>query len=171
MTSLRVKRLCLDAMLLCVAMMLSYIEAILPLSLAIPLPGAKLGLANIAITLCFFAVSPLDAAIVSLCRVSLTALLFGNINSFIFSLFGAILAYFGMLFAKRFRSCFSFYGISVLCATLHNLGQCIAAVTVLGTPEIFTYLPFLLIFALVFGLINGAVITPLLKLKVFYENN
>lgn len=170
MTSLRVKRLCLDAMLLCVAMMLSYIEAILPLSLVIPLPGAKLGLANVAVTLCFFAVSPIDAAIVSLTRVCLTALLFGNLNSFLFSLFGAVLAYLGMIFAKRFRCHFSFYGISVLCAALHNLGQTIAAATVLGTPGIFTYLPVLLIFALIFGFITGAVITPLTKLKVFYEN-
>lgn len=167
MTSLRVKRLCIDALLLCVAMMLSYIEAILPLSLVIPLPGAKLGLANIAITLCFFTISPVDAAIVSFSRIFLTALLFGNVNSFFFSLAGASLAYIGMIFAKIFYRYFSFYGISVMCAALHNLGQCIAAMIILGSFGVITYLPVLLVLALVFGLITGAVITPLSKTKVF----
>ena len=167
MTSLRVKRLCLDAMLLCVAMMLSYIEAILPLSLILPLPGAKLGLANIAITLCFFMISPLDAGVVSFSRVCLTALLFGNVNSFFFSLAGAFLAYLGMIFAKALKKHFSFYGICVLCAALHNLGQCIAAMIILDAAGVISYLPLLLIFALIFGLITGAVITPLSKLKVF----
>ena len=73
MISSRVKRLTLDAMLLGVAMILSYLEAILPLSL--PLPGAKLGLCNVAIMLCFYAVSPIDALAVSLMRICLTALL------------------------------------------------------------------------------------------------
>lgn len=170
MTSSRVKRLCLDAMLLGIAMMLSYIEAILPVSLVIPLPGAKLGLANVAITLCFFSVSPLDAAALSFTRVCLVSLLFGNISSFLFSLSGAILAYMGMVVAKLFRAHFSFYGISVLSASLHNLGQCIAAAILLGTPTIFTYLPLMLIFALVFGLITGSVITPISKIKVFSQN-
>lgn len=170
MTSLRVKRLCLDAMLVGVAMMLSYLEAILPLGAVIPLPGAKLGLANIAITLCFFAVSPIDAAMVSLLRICLTSLLFGNINSLVFSLCGAFLAYMGMILAKALKKHFSFYGISVLCAALHNIGQCLAAIFMMGTPGIISYLPLLLIFALVFGLITGAIITPLSKLKVFTQN-
>ena len=167
MTSSRVKRLTLDAMLLCVAMMLSYIEAILPLSLIVTLPGAKLGLANVAVTLCFFAISPFDAAIVSFTRICLTALLFGNLNSFFFSLSGAVLAYFGMVISMILKKHFSFYGISVLSASLHNLGQCVAAAVILENPGIFSYLPLLLIFALIFGLITGAIITPLSKLRVF----
>lgn len=170
MTSSQVKRLTLDAMLLGVAMMLSYLEAVLPLSLIIPIPGARLGLANVAVTLCFFSVSPVDAAVVSLSRICLTSLLFGNIQSFLFSLFGAVLAYIGMWIARSFIKHFSFYGISVLSAALHNLGQCIAAVIVLGTPAVFTYLPVLLICALIFGLITGAMITPISRTKVFAHN-
>lgn len=170
MISLRVKRLTLDASLLGVAMMLSYLEAVLPLSLIIPIPGARLGLANVAVTLCFFSVSPIDAALVSLARVCLTALLFGNIQSFLFSLFGAVLAYIGMWAARCFIRHFSFYGISVLCAALHNLGQCAAAVIVLGTPAVFTYLPLLLVCAVIFGLITGAIIDPISKTKVFVHN-
>ncbi|MBE6573177.1 MAG: Gx transporter family protein [Ruminococcaceae bacterium] len=170
MTSSPVKRLSADAMLIGVAMMLSYLEAILPLSLIVPIPGAKLGLANVAVTLCFFKISPIDAAAVSLIRISLTALLFGNVQSLLFSLFGSVLAYIGMCIAKLFIKHLSFYGISVMCAALHNLGQCLAAMIVLGSPEILSYLPLLLICALFFGLITGAVITPISKIKVFTNN-
>ena len=164
MTSSRVKRLTLDAMLLGAAMMLSYLEAVLPLSLIIPLPGAKLGLCNVAIMLCFYAVSPTDALIVSLMRISLTSLLFGNVSSFAFSLFGGLLAYGGMWLARLFRDKVSYYGISVLCAALHNVGQCLAGAVLLRSFSIFSYLPLLLVFAVFFGLITGAVITPVTRL-------
>lgn len=167
MTSLRVKRLTLDAMLIAAAMLLSYLEAVLPLSLAIPLPGAKLGLCNVAIMLCFYAVSPVDALAVSLIRIALTSLLFGNISSFTFSLFGGLLAYGGMWLARTFGNRVSYYGISVLCAALHNVGQCIAGAMLLGGISIFSYLPLLLIFAVIFGLVTGAVITPVMRL---FEN-
>ncbi len=164
MTSSRVKRLTLDAMLLSVAMMLSYLEAVLPLSLIIPLPGAKPGLCNIAIMLCFYAVSPLDALIVSLMRICLTSLLFGNISSFVFSLFGGFLAYCGLYIARAFGNKVSYYGTSVLCAALHNIGQCLAGAMLLAGFSIFSYLPLLLVFAVFFGIITGAVITPMMRL-------
>lgn len=164
MTSSRVKRLTLDAMLLGAAMMLSYLEAVLPLSLLVPLPGAKLGLCNVAVMLCFYAVSPADALIVSLMRISLTSLLFGNVSSFVFSLFGGLLAYGGMWLARLFRDKVSCYGISVLCAALHNIGQCLAGAVLLRSPSIFSYLPLLLVFAVFFGLMTGAVITPVMRL-------
>lgn len=164
MTLSRVKRLSLDAMLLSAAMTLSYIEAVLPLSLIVPLPGAKLGLANVAVTLCFYMISPVDALIVSLTRVVLTSLLFGNISSFVFSLFGSLLAYGGMWLCRVLKDKVSFYGISVLCAALHNTGQCIAGALLLYSFSIFSYLPLLLVFAVIFGLVTGAVITPLMRL-------
>ncbi len=167
MTSLRVRRLCFDAMLLSVAMILSYIEAILPLSLMVPLPGAKLGLANVAVTLCFYLISPIDALIVSILRLSLTSLLFGNVTSFLFALSGGMLAYIGMWIARLLKDKVSYYGISVLCAALHNTGQCLAGALMLGSMSIFTYMPLLLVFAVIFGLVTGAVITPLAR---FFKN-
>ncbi len=164
MTSLRVKRLTLDAMLLGVAMMLSYLEAILPLSFIIPLPGAKLGLSNVAIMLCFYAVSPIDALIVSLMRIGLTSILFGNISSFAFSLIGGLLAYGGLWLARLFKDRVSFYGISVLCAALHNVGQCLCGAIILSGFSIFSYLPLLLVFSIIFGLVTGAVITSTMRL-------
>ncbi len=165
MTSLRVKRLSLDAMLLCVAMMLSYLEAILPLSFIIPLPGAKPGLANVAIMLCFYKLSPIDALFISTTRVFLSALLFGNISSLAFSVSGAILAYLGMWLCDFLGERVSYYGISVLCAALHNIGQMLAGALVLGSFSIISYLPLLLVFSVIFGLLTGTIITTLGKLR------
>ncbi len=160
---IKIKRLCLDAMLLGVALMLSYLEAILPLSLLIPLPGFKLGLCNIIITLAFVSVSPIDAAIISLCRILLVSTLFGNVSSFAFSLCGGILSYAGLWFlAKLLKKSFSMIGVSVGCAALHNIGQLLCASFLFGAEVIVGYLPVLLVAALVFGTITGVLLELIL---------
>ncbi len=152
----RTRRLCFDAMLLGISLLLSYLEAILPLTLWLPLPGFKLGLANILITLVFVAISPLDAGIVSLCRVCVMGMLFGNISSLIFSVCGALLSYLGLwLLARMGRKIFSMIGVSVGCAALHNIGQLLSAALWYGTDIILGYLPILLIAALIFGSVTG----------------
>ncbi len=159
-----IQRVCLDAMLLGISLLLSYLEAILPLTVWLPLPGFKLGLANILITLVFVTISPLDAAIVSICRISIMGILFGNAASFTFSLCGGLLSYLGLwLFAKALRRSFSMIGISIGCAALHNIGQLLAASLWFGADAVIGYLPFLLIASLIFGSITGGlleVITP-----------
>ena len=94
----------------------------------------------------------------------MTALLFGNISSFLFSLIGGLLAYGGLWLGRLLRNKVSYYGISVLCAALHNIGQCLAGAVLLSGISIFSYLPLLLVFAIVFGLVTGAVITPTMRL-------
>lgn len=159
----KTRRLCLDAMLLGIALLLSYLEAVLPLTVWLPLPGFKFGLANIMITLVFVTISPRDAALLSLCRISMMGLLFGNAASFSFSLCGALLSYAGLwLFAHIGRRYFGMVGISVGCAALHNIGQLFAAALWFGTEVIFGYLPMLLIAALLFGTITGILLTLIL---------
>ncbi len=152
----KLRRLCLNAMMLGVSMLLSYLEAILPLTVWIPLPGFKLGLANIVVTLVFAAVSPVDAAIVSLCRISVMGMLFGNVTGFLFSLGGGLLSYLGLwLLVKLGRRWFSMIGVSVGCAALHNLGQLMVAALLFETEVFLGYLPILLIAALIFGAVTG----------------
>ncbi len=159
----KIRRLCFDAMLLAMAMLLSYLEAILPLTFWLPIPGFKLGLANIVITVIFVIISPWDALLVSICRISLMALLFGNISGFIFSLCGGILSYIGLwLLAKAGGRIFSMVGVSVGCAALHNIGQLAAASLWFGTNVILGYLPILLIAALIFGTVTGILLHLLL---------
>ncbi len=149
-----IRRLCLNAMLLGLCLLLSYLEAILPLTVWLPLPGFKLGLSNIVVTLIFAAISPWDALLVSLCRIGLMGLLFGNLPSFSFALCGGLLSYLGLwLLCKRKH--FSMLGVSVGCAALHNIGQLLTAAVWFGSSVIFTYLPILLVAALLFGTLTG----------------
>ncbi len=158
----KVHRLCLDAMLLGVALLLSYLEAILPLAVWLPLPGFKLGLSNILVTLVFVVLTPLDAAIVSLCRIAIMGILFGNAVSFTFSLCGGLLAYAGLwLLAYLGRRWFGMIGVSVGCAALHNTGQLLAAVLWFGTGVILGYLPMLLLASVLFGGITGVLLALL----------
>ena len=161
--SMPLRRLCLDAMLLSAALLLSYLEVILPLTVWIPLPGFKLGLANIMVTFAFVAVSPRDAAVISLSRILLMGLLFGNAASLMFSLCGGLLSYAGLwLFVYAGKRIFSMIGVSVGCAALHNFGQLVAAAVVFGTGTILSYLPMLLVAALAYGTVTGVLLQLLL---------
>ncbi len=158
-----IRRLCLNAMLLGVTLLLSYLEAILPLTVWLPLPGFKLGLCNILITLAFVTLSPSDAAVISFSRIVIMGILFGNASSFTFSLCGGILSYAGLwLLAKVGRRCFSMIGVSMGCAALHNIGQLLAAAVWMGSEVVLGYLPMLLVAALLFGAVTGILLQLLL---------
>ncbi len=168
-----VRRLCLDAILLAFCLLLSYLEAILPLNVWLPLPGFKLGLANIVVTLMFVAVSPVDAALISLARICVMAALFGNASSFAFSFGGGLLSYAGLwILARAGRRAFGMVGVSVGCAALHNLGQLLVAAALYGSDILLGYLPMLLVAALIFGAVTGVLLELLLpnfsKLKTQY---
>jgi len=151
-----IRRLCLCAMLLGATMLLSYLEGILPLMLWLPLPGFKLGFPNVLITAIFVVLSPRDAACISLCRILLMGLLFGNAVSLLFSLCGGLLAYAGLwLLARLGQRYFSMIGISVGCAALHNVGQMLAAGALFGMEVVRSYLPWLLLSSLIFGSVTG----------------
>lgn len=147
----RTRRICADAALITLAMALSYLEVLLPLNLLLPLPGFRLGLANVVVLMTFFLLSPVDALLVSGTRILLSGLLFGSVTSLYFSALGGLCAYLMLTVAAYlFRRC-SFFGISILCAAAHNCGQILAAVTLFGTSLIFSYLPLLLISSVFFG--------------------
>ena len=166
-TARGVRRLARNALFLCVALMLSYLESFLPI---LPLPGFKLGFANVVVMLVFFYHSPTDAAIVSLARVCLLSLLFGNPVSFAFSVSGAVLSFLGLVTVRYMaRGVFSFVGVSALCAALHNLGQILAASLLFDASAMISYLPVLLLASIVFGGITGVFVNyfapKLTKLK------
>lgn len=160
----RIRIVAIDALLTTAALMLSFIEAIIPLDF-LPLPGFRIGLANIAITVAAFSLSPVHAAIVSLLRVIIVFLLFGNPTSFIFSLAGGVLVIIALFVLKNNSAHLSFVGISVICATLHNFGQFVAAWFLVGRA-VMSYLPFLLLASLVFGTLNGITLN-LLPEKIY----
>lgn len=154
----RIRRLAEDSSLVCVALLLSFVEAVIPIA-ALPIPGFKLGLANIAIILTACRCSVADAAVVSLVRTLLTFLLFGSPTSFIFSIFGGfmVIAVLFLLKITKLTSKFSFIGISVISATVHNIGQLIAAVILTGSA-VLSYTPALAAASLIYGTLTGIIL-------------
>lgn len=157
------KRLTFDAMLIGVAMMISYLEAILPLRFVIPLPGVKLGLANLAVMIAFFAYGASDAGAVSLARLLLTAMLFGNAASFLFSALGGLCAFCGLLLYKLvLKRLLSPIGASILCAALHNTGQLVAAGILLSDAAVVAYAPIMLTASVFCGALNGILLVMII---------
>ena len=148
------KKMTTLALLVSVAMILSYIESIVPAFVAVP--GVKLGLSNIATVFAIYTIGWQSAIAVSAIRVLLSALLFGNIPSLIFSLAGAILALASMIPLSKINL-FTSIGVSVVGAIMHNVGQVIAAAIVMETLGVTYYLIPLLLSGTVAGVVIGII--------------
>ena len=151
---LTTKQLTLCALLTAMALALSYLENLFPLSLAIPVPGVKLGLANIVTVFALWALGPGQTLLILLARCFLGSLFAGNLNALIFSLLGGLCALGTMVFLSRRRG-LSLYGVSVGGAAAHNCGQIAAAVLTLGSAAPLYYLPVLLAVSLLTGALTG----------------
>lgn len=140
--------------LIAVAMILSYVESMIPAFVAVP--GVKVGLSNIATVFALYALGWPYAICVSVVRVFLSALLFGNFVSLIYSLSGAALALIVMILLKKLDK-FSSIGISVAGGVCHNAGQIIAACIVMETTAIAIYIIPLIISGTIAGVVIGLV--------------
>lgn len=143
------------------AMIFSYVEAILPINFGVP--GMKLGLANLVIVTGLYYMSEKDVFLISLTRILLMGLLFGNGMSLLYSLTGGILSYIIMVILKK-KSSLSVLAVSVSGGVSHNIGQLTAATFAVSNIHIFYYLPALLIAGVVTGLLIGSVSEKILKI-------
>ncbi len=143
----------LVGVLVALAMILSYIESLVPAFIAVP--GVKLGLANSVGVFALYFLGWQYAAGISLVRVLLSSLLFGSPVSLIYSLSGALLSLLGMVIIKRLPL-FSTVGVSTVGGVLHNMGQTAAACIVIGSGAIF-YLPMLIISGVAAGVVIGVI--------------
>ena len=146
------KQLTLCAVLAALALALSYVEGMFPLP--VPLPGFKLGLANIVTVYALYALGAMPALAILLVRVLLGAMFAGNASALIYSLLGGFAAMPAMIALKRFDK-LSVYGVSVGGAAAHNCGQVAAAVLTLGSTAPLAYLPVLLMSGMIAGLFTG----------------
>lgn len=135
------------------ALILAYVEVLLPPLLS-AVPGIKMGLPNIIIIFLLYRHGPVPAAAVSLTRVLLVALLFGNAMSLAYSLAGAILSL-GVMALLRRLDFLSAVGVSVAGGVMHNVGQILMAMLVLGTAELGYYLIVLAVTGTVAGILIG----------------
>ena len=157
------KRIARYALLVALAMVLSWLESLVPLSVAVP--GMKLGLTNLVVLFALYRMSAADALTISLVRVVLVSITFGNAYAFAYSFAGAVLSFAIMLALKKSGK-FSTVGVSVAGGVGHNLGQIGVAALVLETGGIFLYLPALMLSGIVAGVcigIVGGLITERLK--------
>ena len=146
------KRVATMAIMIALAMIFSYIEAILPFNIGIP--GVKLGIANIVVILALYILDEKAAVIVSLIRILLAGIMFSGIFAALFGLGGAVLSLIVMILLKKSNK-FSIVGVSMAGGVVHNIGQLLIATIIMGTLKIFLYFPVLLFSGMITGIIIG----------------
>lgn len=121
----------------------------------IPLPGIKLGLANIITLILLQRYTAKDAFMVLIARMLLSALLFGQVLSLLYSLVGGILSFAVMYPANRLLQKRLPFLTGALGGLFHNIGQILAAFAITATAGVFAYLPYLAISGILTGLFTG----------------
>ena len=153
------KKLTALALLTTTAMILSYVESLLP---SVGVPGVKLGLANIAVIFALFRLGGKSALAVSLVRVFMVTMLFGSMSALLYSLAGAALSL-GVMALLRRTDRFSTVGVSVAGGVAHNAGQILMAMLLLGTARLAYYYPVLVISGVAGGIFTGLAAALLIR--------
>lgn len=164
-------RVSLDGIICALALALSFFESLIPAISFLP-PGAKLGLSNIAVMFAVLSIGKTDGFLIVLIKSAFVLLTKGP-ASFFMSFSGGILSFLALILiiylSKKLNREFSYIGISVICAVMHNAGQTCAASIYMKTNLITSYLPLLTIAGIGAGVITGivlkAVMPSLLKIS------
>lgn len=152
-TAMNTRRLTELALMTAVALIIFSIELQLPPLL--PIPGMKLGLANIVTVYGVYRYHAGEVAAVLFCRIVLGTFFAGQIVALLYSLAGGALCLLGMLGLKRILPPENIWMCSVLGAVLHNIGQILMAILLTKTPALALYLPPLLLTGCTAGLFTG----------------
>lgn len=148
------RRLARCGVLTALALALSWAESLLPIGLLLPVPGFKLGLSNLVTVFALCRLGRGEALLVLLARCLLGALFAGSPASLLFSLGGGALAFGAMALSLPCRR-LSLYGVCLLGAAAHNVGQIAVAIPVLGSGAVAAFLPPLLLLSLATGALTG----------------
>ncbi len=155
------KRLTTDALLLTAALIIFIIEAQIPP--VVPVPGVKLGLANIITVYAIWRVGPKDTLLILLGRIALGSIFAGQMMSFLYSLGGGLLCFAAMLLVRKILKEDQIWVASVIGAVFHNIGQTLVAIAVFETVNVAYYFPVLLLSGLVTGLFTGVAAQALIR--------
>lgn len=154
-SSMNTKTVARFAMLTALALVLGYLEYLIPVAPTIP--GIKLGLGNTVLLYAVYMGSPLEATLLMFAKVFLSSLMFGGgFSAMIYSLAGGILSLAAMLVLCRIPKV-GVLAVSAAGAICHNLGQIIAASLMLGVGAVWAYFPVLVISGLIMGPLTGLV--------------
>lgn len=144
------------AMLLALAVIMGYLEALIPIPFGIP--GIKLGLANFIIVLVMYLFGVRDAVIISVLRIILVGFMLSNLSMIMYSLAGAVFSLSAMALLKRYFHA-SVYFVSAVGGIMHNTGQLAVAAMLVGLDAILWYFPILVIAGLIAGFLIGALVS------------
>ena len=150
----RVRWLTRMALLTAAAVVLGYIERLIPMPGSIP--GVKLGLANTVLLYAIYLLDARSAFVLMILKVGLSGLLYAGVSAMMFSLGGGLCSLVMMLLIKKLGgSGVSIIGVSVVGAVFHNVGQTAVAALMVNTAALMGYVPFLLVAAVVTGILTG----------------
>ena len=145
------QKVALYGVLIALAMVLSYVEMLIPLPVGIP--GVKPGLANLVVFLALYTMTAREALLISMVRILLVSIAFGNGSAFLYSMAGGILSFLVMWIFQK-KDFLLPAGVSIAGGIAHNVGQLLMAAVILENGAVFTYFPVLL----AAGCITGGII-------------
>ena len=155
------RRIALSGLLTSLMLVFGLIERQFPLPIAVP--GVKLGLANSVLLYSLYMLGIRQSVVLMLLKALLSWLIYMNLSAMIYSLSGGVLSLIAMILVMRIKGV-SVIGVSALGAVFFNVGQILAAMLVLNTPQLLlTYLPVLMISGVVTGVLTGMVAQTVMK--------
>ena len=152
---LTTKQLTLCAVLTALALAFSYLENFFPLSLAIPIPGIKLGLANIVTVFALYALGPAQALLILTGRCLLGAVFAGNFSTILYSAAGGVCAIGVTIALRKILTKKQLWVAGCLGAVAHSIGQMAMAIALTGTVSLAVYLPVMIVISILTGLFTG----------------
>lgn len=157
-----VKKMAILANLVAAAIVLNLVEAQLNF---IPVPGAKLGLANLVTMVVVYMFSPKEAIIVTMLRIIIVGLLSGRLfgPTTIMGFSGAIVSVIVMIILKKINI-FGVILVSVISSMSHQIGQIIAGIFVIGSADVIYYLPIMLPLGIISGILIGIISEKFIKI-------
>ena len=150
---MKTKRLTQLALLSAIALTIFMVEAQIPA--LVPIPGIKLGLANIITVFAVFVIGAKEAALVLAVRIFLGAVFAGNFSTILYSAAGGTLAILVTILMKKFLTNKQLWIAGCMGAIAHSVGQMAVAVLVTGTPSIAVYLPVMVAISILTGSFTG----------------
>ncbi|WP_291292705.1 Gx transporter family protein [Enterococcus sp.] len=159
----RLQKIIFISLLVAQGVVIGLIENMIPYPFAFA-PGAKLGLANLITIIALFTMPKRDSFLLIWLRLILTTLLGGTVSTFLYSMSGSLLSYFGMLLVKKLGpKRVSIIGISAAGGFLHNVGQLVTASWIAQSWSVMLYLPVLAFFGILSGIAIGIAANYLLE--------
>lgn len=164
----KTKKLALMAVLTAIALTIFMLEAQLPAP--VPIPGVKLGLANIVTLTAMLILGRREAGAILAARIIMGAVFAGNPSAMLYSAAGGVLAYAAMCLLVGVVPEKRLWAVSAVSAVAHNMGQLLACVLVVKTPGVFIYAPALIVSGVITGVFTGSgamyLVRALRKLKL-----